>query len=88
MEVKDFKWALGSRMKDKVTGFIGIVVCQSRYLTGCNRYSLQSPKLKDNKPADWHAFDEDQIELCAGKGKVKLNIKKPGGAVEHEAPQR
>jgi len=27
-----YKWELGAKVKDKVTGYAGIVVCQSRWL--------------------------------------------------------
>ena len=54
--MKDFTMNLGSEVKDKITGFKGIIRGRSQYLTGCNTYGVQHPKLKDNKPADWLCF--------------------------------
>ena len=57
-----FKFDLGQKVKDKVTGFSGVVVCRADYMTGCVRYSVQSKKLsKEGKPQDWQVFDEDQL---------------------------
>jgi len=81
--MQPFKFEVGEEVKDKVTGFTGIIVCRSQFLTGCNGYSLQSKKLKDNKPADWVAFDEDQLERV-GQG-LALKVKDPGGPKQFEA---
>lgn len=81
-----FRIELSTPVKDKLTGFKGIVVCQSRYLTGCNRYAVQSTKLKDNKPQDWEHFDEDML-IVTGKPH-SFTRKQNGGPVRHEAPQR
>jgi hypothetical protein len=55
---------LGSKCRDKITGFVGIAVCRSQYITGCDRYSLQSQKRdKDGKPCEWNQFDENQLEV-------------------------
>ena len=73
-----FKLNLGQEVKDKVTGFVGVIVCRAEYMTGCNRYSLQSKKLgKDNKPQDWLTFDEDLL-IDLGKN-VKHSVKNNGG---------
>ena len=81
-----FRFELGQLVKDKITGFKGIVICQSKYLTGCNRYSLQSQKLDKGKPADWVAFDEDQLD--AVNKKVEIRKEQRGGPVRFEAEQR
>jgi hypothetical protein len=69
---------LGAHVRDKITGFEGVVVAKTEYLTGCNRISLQSKELKDGKPLDWQNFDEDQCEIIDLQ-KVKLDMKTPGG---------
>lgn len=63
-----FKFGLGQVLKDIVTGFKGVVAARTEYLTGCNRYSLQSQKLtKENKPADWQTFDETVLVVTDKK---------------------
>lgn len=58
-----FKIALGSKVKDKVSGYTGIVTCRSEWLYGCLRYVVQSQDLHDGKPIEAIATDEDQLEL-------------------------
>ncbi len=56
------KFDLGSRLKDKVTGFSGIALCVSFYMTGCVQYGLQPSRLKeDGGVPDWEWFDEDRL---------------------------
>jgi hypothetical protein len=58
----DFKFDLGEVLKDKVTGFEGVVLGRSDYFTGCNHYGLCSRKLDSNgKTIDWEWFDETRM---------------------------
>lgn len=60
----EFKINLGSEVKDKITGFKGVVRARTQYLTGCNVYGCQNPKLDDKgNPQEWKWFDEDQLKL-------------------------
>ena len=66
--MKDFKFANGVTVKDKLTGFKGIIVGQARYLTGCDQYAVQ-PVCKDDdtgeiKKNSW--FDEGRLEIVKG----------------------
>lgn len=55
---------LGDRVKDKITGFEGIVVARVEHLYGCIRCSVQPEKLnKDGKPIENQYFDEPQLDL-------------------------
>jgi len=86
-EMKPFRFEVGVEVKDLVTGFKGIIVTRSQYLTGCNRYGVQSKKVpKEGKPADWVYFDEDQItEISRG---IAFKRTRPAGPVAMDAPQR
>lgn len=58
-----FKFALGSMLRDSITGYAGVVMGRTEYLYGCTRYTLQSKTLdKDGKPQEWASFDEPQLE--------------------------
>lgn len=48
---------LGDIAKDKITGFQGVVVARSRYLTNVDRYTLQPREVKDGKPIGTRSFD-------------------------------
>lgn len=92
--MNEFKFELGVEAKDLVTGFQGIIVARTQYLTGCNRYGIQSQKLgKDGKPGDWQHFDEMML-VQTGKGlkesasaQLLPGGKKPGGPPRVEASE-
>lgn len=90
----EFKFDLGDEVKDKVTGFTGVIMCRSQYYTGCNRYSLQSQTLVKDKQTgkvsvpDWHAFDEDMLVFVSKGLNIKKKEKQNGGPVEMEAQQK
>jgi hypothetical protein len=62
----------GSEVKDKISGFRGIVTGKCNYITGCEQYLVQPKgKISDKKPdAIW--FDVDRLLIL--KTKV-INIK-------------
>jgi hypothetical protein len=71
---------LGSKVRDKVTGFEGIAIGETRWLHGCLRYTVQPQALdKDGKQRDVAAFDEPQLIVLQGPEKTKVQ------ATPHEA---
>jgi hypothetical protein len=77
--MEDFKFNVGLLVKDKVTGFKGIIRVRAQYLTGCNRYGIQSQELKDGKPTDWVWFDEDELITLKKSVSISDNPSKTGG---------
>lgn len=59
----NFKIPLGAEVKDKITGFIGIVVGRTEWATGCRRYAVQSTKLKDGIPTEPQWIDEVMLTV-------------------------
>jgi len=57
------KIELGDVARDTITGFTGVVICKSKWLHGCERFTLQPKELKDGKPIESSTFDEPQLEL-------------------------
>ena len=56
------KIELGDRVKDKVTGFKGIVTGITSWLNGCRRIGIQPEKLMTTgKPVEAEWFDEQQV---------------------------
>lgn len=55
------KIELGSVAKDKITGFKGVVMGRTEYLTGCIQYGLQNQKLIGGQIAEWKWFDEQRL---------------------------
>ena len=57
-----FKFKQGETLRDKVTGFQGIVVSRTDYISGCNRYQLQPKVDADGKMPDIVTIDEPALE--------------------------
>lgn len=74
------KIVLGNKYKDTLHGIVGVAVCHSKYLTGCDQVQLEVFK-KDEIIGYW--FD---ITRLVGV-KVDKADKKPGGPQAH-APAR
>lgn len=74
----------GQEVKDKITGFKGIVTGKCSYITGCEQYLVQpKSKVSDKKPeAIW--FDIDRLEVI-GKKIIKIKEEKHNGS-DLEAP--
>jgi len=90
-ETVNFKFALGIKARDRVTGQEGILDMRAEYLNGCIRYSLQ-PQIKpgDNeKRPDSYWIDEQQLEKVDDGINDKPVIKSTtGGPVESSARAR
>lgn len=48
---------LGDRVRDQITGFTGIVVAETKWLTGCARLSVQPETLHEGKVREAETFD-------------------------------
>jgi len=63
---------LGDRVKDQVTGFVGIAMGRSEFINKCERFALQDEKLdKDNKVRDLVWFDVEQL-VVVKKGALPI----------------
>ncbi|MCK9567416.1 hypothetical protein M0R72_00535 [Candidatus Pacearchaeota archaeon] len=69
---------LGVLCRDIVTGFEGIAVAKTDWLSGCIRFTLQPQTMtKEGAPKDAQAFDVEQLEVV-GKG-VQIKKQETGG---------
>ena len=69
--MSEFKFELGQRAKDTITGFQGTITGRSQYMTGCNQYALQ-PSADNGKWVDGQWFDENRLELLPNEPKVTV----------------
>jgi len=61
---KTEKIKLGQKVKDKVTGFVGIAVAKCRYLNGCVQYHISPSIDKDTNLLQRNIWvDEIQLEI-------------------------
>ncbi len=52
------KIVLGQRARDRITGYVGVVVGRTEWLNGCVRFGIQSELLKYGVPTETQWFDE------------------------------
>ena len=66
---------LGDRVKDKITGFKGIVVGITYWLNGCVRAGVQMEKMKKGESIQTEWIDDVQLEVL--KHRI-ISFKPPG----------
>lgn len=69
----------GMKVKDRVTGFSGMVVAVSRHLTGCDRAFVEPPVKEDGSKPEGYWFDIDTLKRTDKKQLVIEQGEKPGG---------
>jgi len=75
---------LGQKVKDKVTGFIGIAISKVEYLNGCVQFCVKPKVDKDGKCLDGEWFDVDQLTVVSDGVFVK---KKVTGGPQTDTPK-
>lgn len=58
-----FQFDCGDVVRDKITGFKGVVIGRSQWLSNYNTYSVKPQTLKDGATLKSEGFDEPQLEL-------------------------
>jgi hypothetical protein len=69
---------LGDKVKDKVSGFNGVVVSKTKYLNGCCRVGVKPQSLEKGSTIDEEWFDVGQLEIVDKKA-VSVVPKDTGG---------
>ena len=80
---------LGSKVKDRITGFMGVAVARTVYLNMCDRYTVQ-PGVNDKGeiPAAF-AIDVDDLEIIvAAKPAKPVHTGGPAERVERASSKR
>lgn len=81
------KLEFGDTAKDRITGFKGVVIGWTTYISGCSQVLLQPPVGKDGKRPEGEWFDEQRLERVAGTKRIVLaNERTPG--FDRPAPKR
>ncbi len=78
---------LGSKVKDRITGFEGIVTGLAFYLTGCCHAGIQPQGLKDGKTIDLEWFDTSKLEIIDPES-IMEKAKEDGPSGPEPIPQR
>lgn len=79
---------LGDRVRDRITGYEGIVIAETNWLNMCTRYTVQGESLKDSgKPVESMSFDDRDLELLAKDPKGYFAKGKPVKATGGPRPE-
>lgn len=54
---------LGDKVKDTVSGMVGIAISRTEFLHGCVRVGVQPQELHEGKPIEAVWIDEPQLDL-------------------------
>jgi hypothetical protein len=76
---------LGQTVKDKLTGFTGLVTGRCEYISGCHQILIQPPVKGENEFVEPHWLDEERVETLPA-ATVSLKTVNPG--FDMEAPKR
>jgi len=74
---------LGDRVKDKVTGFVGVATAEVRYLNKCVQYCVEARVGKDNKKPETAYIDIDQLVVLK-KNAVEIETEPSGGPMPNQ----
>ena len=79
---------IGCTGRDKVTGFTGLIMGVTQYLTGCSNILLTPTELdKEGKRREGEWFDELRVEVLADS-KLVLDATNKNGCDECSAPTK
>lgn len=71
------KFEFGDMVRDRITGFEGVVTAFAHFITGCDQYGV-TPKAKDNKLESVVYFDEGRLDLMQAAGKPLVSAPTSG----------
>lgn len=70
---------LGDKVRDLVTGFEGVAVAKTTWLSGCDRFTVQPQGVTAEwKTLETETFDVTQLEVVEA-GAVKIERRDTGG---------
>ena len=70
MQIVQFTFDTGATVRDRVTGYEGVIDSRADYLTGCHRYGVLS--LDKDGAEDYRWYDESRLVLVENIPKIEL----------------
>jgi hypothetical protein len=84
---KIFGISIGKKVRDKVTGIVGITTYALEYLYGSNQYAVDPGIDKEGKIQDSYSYDEGRLEVIdEGVKPAEVTGPKRGG-INRDAPR-
>lgn len=79
--IEFFKFKLGEILRDKITGFTGVVMGRTEYVTGCIQYGLLPCNLdKDGNMQSWKWLDEIRLKPTGERIEIQKDDSGPAPA--------
>lgn len=78
---------LGYKVKDRITGFTGVVTGQVKYISGCNQALVVPAVDKDGKLVEGQWFDEQRLDVDVQAAQIILDNSTSHG-FDKAAPKR
>jgi hypothetical protein len=78
-----FKYGLGYKAKDIITGCEGIIIGRNDHISGCAHYGLAQAKLENGSIPATEYFDEGRIEIIDDG--VSDRVENPDATFKYEA---
>ncbi len=78
------KITMGNNVRDKVTGFSGIVTAKCEYINGCVQFCV-TPKIKKgiHVMPDGQYIDEGRLIFVSKGVSVTVKVEEPGGPMSN-----
>ena len=84
---KEFKFSNGDKVREKITGYTGIITGTAFYLTGCNQYAVTSKCKDESSEATIVWYDEGRLEWLE-KVFTEQDVKALDNGCDHQAPKK
>ena len=83
-----FKFEMGDKVREKITGYTGLITGQHRWITGCDQFTISPEGLdKNGVPIQSHVIDEGRLEIVPTK-KPKPEVKARKNGCDQIAPTK
>lgn len=83
-----FPVALGDEVKDRITGFTGIVVALTEWFNRCQRATVQPPINKEGVVPPSEGFDVEQLDVVQTSRVPRKAIAQTGGPMPNVSEGR
>lgn len=60
---QEYPIKLGSKIKDKLTGFSGLAVAKTVWFSGSTTFQIEPTTMHEGKPVEAHCFEAQRVEL-------------------------
>jgi hypothetical protein len=78
----------GTKVREKITGFVGVTTGKASYITGCDQYLVQPPIGDNNAFVDGRWFDEGRLEIVQEETISASDVTADANGCDIQAPTK